>query len=671
MSHTQNSEKTTKQMSFQKKLTAIFSLLAFLGLSLSTAIAYYFSSEILLSSVNEDLRNRIKNLKSTVDITYKDNHERLSNMIDYWGPHVIKDLDFVEYDKVKKTIVNQVTGEKIEMPLMEILWKKQSVNNHFFVDQISEQLNSAVTLMEKTEVGLVRISTSLIKDDGSRAILTYIPNNSPVVETLSQGKRYVGRAMVLGKWYMTAYEPIMKNGKLLGAFFLGNQETTFTKISSYLKSERLLDSGYYFAFNTQGTMLIHPSLEGKSAFELKDASGNFFLKSMTEKKSGVIEYDWPVGDKIIKKMAIFEFFPGVDWYVVGSLNLADVERPAHKLSKILVSVSLGTTLLMAIAALFFGSYINKGIEKIAEQIRNSSTELSERSKNLFASAEVLSESTVEQASSLHETVSALDEIKSMVAANLDSTQRSEKLSQEMKAEADKGIAILQKLIDAIYNIEKTNTGMTQSLEKNNMEILRIVEVISGIQEKTKVINDIVFQTKLLSFNASVEAARAGEHGKGFSIVAEEVGRLAIMSGKAADEIRSNLEESRQQVSKLVNETKSQFDKIISESKDKITEGVEISKLCHEAFQGITAEVEYVVEAIRSISRASSEQAHGIENIAQAMQQIETGTQQITMVAQKTQALSTHLSEDADNLKSTNNHLQIFIKGQNQELKKAS
>ena len=68
-------------------------------------------------------------------------------------------------------------------------------------------------------------------------------------------------------------------------------------------------------------------------------------------------------------------------------------------------------------------------------------------------------------------------------------------------------------------------------------------LISEIGNKTKVINDIVFQTKLLSFNASVEAARAGEHGKGFSVVAEEVGNLAHMSGNSAKEITQLLESS--------------------------------------------------------------------------------------------------------------------------------
>jgi methyl-accepting chemotaxis protein len=89
------------------------------------------------------------------------------------------------------------------------------------------------------------------------------------------------------------------------------------------------------------------------------------------------------------------------------------------------------------------------------------------------------------------------------------------------------------------------------MNKSNDEISSIVKVIAEIGDKTKVINDIVFQTKLLSFNASVEAARAGEQGKGFAVVAEEVGNLATMSGKAAEEISSMLGDSMGKVELIV------------------------------------------------------------------------------------------------------------------------
>jgi methyl-accepting chemotaxis protein len=99
------------------------------------------------------------------------------------------------------------------------------------------------------------------------------------------------------------------------------------------------------------------------------------------------------------------------------------------------------------------------------------------------------------------------------------------------------------------------------MHKTNENMADIVKSIAEIKTKTNVINDIVFQTKLLSFNASVEAARAGEHGKGFAVVAEEVGALAAMSGNASKEIAQLLDGSLSRVTVLADETKQRADGI--------------------------------------------------------------------------------------------------------------
>jgi methyl-accepting chemotaxis protein len=82
------------------------------------------------------------------------------------------------------------------------------------------------------------------------------------------------------------------------------------------------------------------------------------------------------------------------------------------------------------------------------------------------------------------------------------------------------------LIHALLEINTTSTTLIEKVTDGNQQIVGIVGMIQEIGNKTKIINDIVFQTKLLSFNASVEAARAGEQGKGFAVVASEVGSLA-------------------------------------------------------------------------------------------------------------------------------------------------
>lgn len=110
------------------------------------------------------------------------------------------------------------------------------------------------------------------------------------------------------------------------------------------------------------------------------------------------------------------------------------------------------------------------------------------------------------------------------------------------------------MLDSIKNIGAANERAGREIGASARHFADIVKVIEEIGSKTKVINDIVFQTKILSFNASVEAARAGEHGKGFTVVAEEVGKLAAMSGVAAHEIGELLSGSIQKVDAIVKDT---------------------------------------------------------------------------------------------------------------------
>ena len=90
-----------------------------------------------------------------------------------------------------------------------------------------------------------------------------------------------------------------------------------------------------------------------------------------------------------------------------------------------------------------------------------------------------------------------------------------------------------------------------SIKEVNGRLTNMAHIINEISKKTVVINDIVFKTQLLSFNASIEAARAGVHGKGFAVVAEEVGKLAQLSGEASNEIDSLLIKSNKDVSSIL------------------------------------------------------------------------------------------------------------------------
>ena len=190
-----------------------------------------------------------------------------------------------------------------------------------------------------------------------------------------------------------------------------------------------------------------------------------------------------------------------------------------------------------------------------------------------------------------------------------------------------------------------------AINESNAKISEIVTVIADIGEKTKVINDIVFQTKLLSFNASVEAARAGEHGKGFAVVAEEVGNLAQMSGNAAHEISQMLGESIKKVETTVSETKLKIETLIWDGKSKVETGTHIAHQCGDVLDEITHNIISVTQMASEISTACREQAQGVHEITKAMNNLGQVTQNNASTSEESAESSKELSTQADTLHS--------------------
>lgn len=305
----------------------------------------------------------------------------------------------------------------------------------------------------------------------------------------------------------------------------------------------------------------------------------------------------------------------------------------------------------ALFALFFSNSLVKTLRSISDSISEASTQVSAASGQIAASSQQLSQAATEQAASLEETASAIEETSAMVKKNSENAKSTASVSGESQTSAEQGKQVVEKMLQSMEAINHSNAVIMQQIEHSNNQFGEIVKVIAEIGNKTKVINDIVFQTKLLSFNASVEAARAGEHGKGFAVVAEEVGNLAQMSGNAAKEISSLLENSTQKVESIVQETKSKVGSLIADGKLKVEEGTNVAKQCSDILTEIVKNVSSVSLMSKEIATASDEQSRGVHEITKAMGQLDAVTQTNAATSEEAASAAEELSAQAEALRS--------------------
>ena len=192
-----------------------------------------------------------------------------------------------------------------------------------------------------------------------------------------------------------------------------------------------------------------------------------------------------------------------------TMEASDLVKEAHQTEDQATWVIVLGSIIGFSVALVLGSYVAKAISKtltaLADQLTESSVEVSSAAGQVSDNGNRLSTAAEEQAAALQETVSAIEQISSMIAKNSENAQNSQATASESRSIAETGKEMVNELIAKVKEIQKSTNSLVEAVERGNQEVNQVVGLIAEIEQKTKVINDIVFQTKLLSFNASVEA----------------------------------------------------------------------------------------------------------------------------------------------------------------------
>ncbi|MDD4974904.1 MAG: bacteriohemerythrin [Bacteriovorax sp.] len=279
-------------------------------------------------------------------------------------------------------------------------------------------------------------------------------------------------------------------------------------------------------------------------------------------------------------------------------------------------------ILWSLATVSFSlSLISFNFMKKSRKISEALDNLADISFDLSGSAEQvgtvshdLQEASLEQLDTLGTTMSTSHEINAMMNRTSDNTNSLSNEANLLQEVTARGSGIVEEMVHVSLEIKEGSEHFKSEMQKSMNELSQSLETIKQISDKTKLINDIVFQTKLLSFNASVEAARAGEAGKGFSVVAEEIGKLAQMSGRTADEISKIVEQSTTSVGKAIISAKDRVEKLTLESAKKNDLGYQSTKNCEVVFKEISEKISEIHRSIEEINIATKEQAIGVNQL---------------------------------------------------------
>lgn len=558
--------------------------------------------------------------------------------------------------------VNQFTKNVNEIALPKMLvgdtWLGQNASMSDpspVVDAVQDMVGGTCTIFQRmNDAGdMLRVCTNVVKLDGARAIGTYIPAinadgkpNAVIAKVLS-GETFNGRAFVVNAWYVTAYEPIFDaSKKVVGVLYTGVKEEDTDDLRNAIMNVQIGKTGYLYVLNTQGQSRGNYVIsqggkrDGENIIEAKDADGRFFIKEICDQapslkpgETAEVRYSWknPGDPAPREKVVRFAYYAPWDWVIgVGSYvdelfdevetinaeaaeTIASVRQTEQDAARAMLlwagGISLGMLVLVGILALWLARSIARPINNIIEGLNDGAEQVAGAADQVSSASQALAAGASEQASAIEETSSTLTQLAAMTRSNADSSQEANKIATEARSRAGRG--------------EETMTQLTSAMNAINHSSAEISKII-------KVIEEIAFQTNLLALNAAVEAARAGEHGKGFAVVADEVRQLAMRAANAAKDTTS----------------------LIHSSTERAREGTGVANDASSTLQEIAREVARVAELLDGISKASSEQALGVDQINGAVTQVERVTQQTSASAEESASAAEELSAQAQTVRST-------------------
>ncbi len=503
------------------------------------------------------------------------------------------------------------------------LGKSSQVGDYALVDRVKGFAGGTATIFVKRGETFVRISTNVLKPDGSRAIGTVLDAKGRAYAAISQGKAFYGVVNILGKPYMTGYEPMRdRSGAVIGIWYVGYPLTALGDLDNRIHESKVLAHGFVALVQSDGTIIAKS--EGARDEDIHDQvehtnTAAWDVRSKDFDKWGYrLVVGYPQSDVAAKVRGVYLFLlvcaitmtilVVAAQYVLMSILIL---TPVRELVERMESADLNTAMRqnrndeIGVLAQAFDRFVGN-IRETLVRVIETSEQVASASEEISAGTAESARGAESQRGQVQQVVVAMQEMATTVHDVSANSSQAAGISRKAAETAREGGSIVEstlQLMQSIASCVQENAEKVHGLGARSEQIGKIIDVIDEIAD----------QTNLLALNAAIEAARAGEQGRGFSVVADEVRKLAERTTKATKEIAGMIEaiqaEARQAVEKM------------ESGRKEVANGLEITARAGASLKQIIEQADSVGEMITHIATAAVEQSAATDSVQNNVDQI--------------------------------------------------